>query len=195
MIEQFQVTALIDSLWTDIRCLQKEFNLDVEVIRGVLNSNSWDQQKAKITLLNLEHDKAKDFVAKKNEVERQMKEQERKKKEEKKKVAKQLGQKLEQDRRDNEHRRRQREEDKKTWKKTSRSAFVKRLESALPNNKSNVTKKVSPSKSAKDKYYFGVLLEESMTRCERMKVKHLVFILIEHLTATSLDEQGLFRYS
>lgn len=180
--------------------LQKEFNLDVEVIRGVLNSNSWDQQKAKITLLNMEQDKAKDFIAKKNEVERQMKELERKKKEEKKKVAKQLAQKLERDKTENEHRRRQREEDKKTWKKTSRSAFLKKLESAVPNNnpKSNVSKKpTSPSspnhRPSKDRRYFGVSLDESMTRCEKMKVKHLVFVLMDHLTTNSLDEQGLFR--
>jgi len=51
------------------------------------------------------------------------------------------------------------------------------------------------TKSPQKKLYFDVPIEESFKECRERKIPHLIYQVMDYLTLSAMDEQGIFRIS
>jgi hypothetical protein len=175
--------------------LANEFQTDPEIVRNVLESNHWDEQQTKILILNLENKKTSTLVLKKGDRERKSLEEDLQYKIEKEKAAQELAEQLQNEISELETKTIEKKKSVKEFKIKTRNLIKKKLQNALPHlpNIPHLRRWTATTRPmVKEKRFFGVSLEESLSKCEQTKTPHILDIILEDLKA-AVEMEGLFR--
>eukprot|EP01119_Soliformovum_irregulare_P019846 TRINITY_DN6365_c0_g1_i1.p1 TRINITY_DN6365_c0_g1~~TRINITY_DN6365_c0_g1_i1.p1 ORF type:complete len:566 (+),score=193.35 TRINITY_DN6365_c0_g1_i1:135-1700(+) len=165
--------------------ISEELLLETNTVRAALTSTNWDEQKAKLLLLNLEDENSRKILSSSGSLEPKGKEEE-------------LRETVENWAKDHKVRKIQhktRVEDQKEWKRKSRHFLFKKLEAAVPfSKKSEKPKFLLKSPSSQDSAFFGKPLG-TYEEFGKSGKTHFVDGMIDLFREKYMEEEGIFRMS